>query len=104
MKFESPLPDIQSYIDNVAQENEEAQWHVGRGVFVSLSPNNPTVDVRHFWKPDDATKPVPTKKCVTLNRNKLARLLNAVEEMHGYVPELEDTELCMLSDSHQNQL
>lgn len=104
LKFEALLPDIQSYIDNVGQENDEAQWHVGGGVFVSLSPNNPTVDIRHFWKPDDATQPVPTKKGVTLNRNKLARLGYAVEEMHEYVPELKDVELCMLSESHQNQL
>lgn len=104
LKFESLLPDIQSYIDNVGQENEEAHWHVGGGVFVSLSPNNPTVDIRHFWKPDDATKPVPTKKGVTLNRNKLAKLRDAVEEMHVYVPELKDTELCMLRECHQNQL
>lgn len=104
LKFEALLPDIQSYIDNVGQENDEAEWHVGGGVFVSLSPNNPTVDIRHFWKPDDATQPVPTKKGVTLNRNKLARLGFAVEEMHEYVPELKDVELCMLSESHQNQL
>lgn len=104
LKFESLLPDIQSYIDNTGQENEEAHWHVGGGVFVSLSPNNPMVDIRHFWKPDDATKPVPTKKGVTLNRNKLTRLRDAVEEMHDYVPELKDTELCMLRECHQNQL
>lgn len=73
LKFESLLPDIQSYIDNVGQENEEAQWHVGGGVFVSLSPKNPTVDIRHFWKPDDAIKPVPTNEGVTLNRNKIGK-------------------------------
>lgn len=43
LKFESLLPDIQSYTDNTGQENE-AHWHVGGGVFVSLSPNNPMVD------------------------------------------------------------
>lgn len=44
LKFESLLQDIQSYTDNTGQENEEAHWHVGGGVFVSLSPNNPMVD------------------------------------------------------------
>lgn len=44
LKFESLLPGIQSYIDNTGRENEEAHWHVGGGVFVSLSPNNPMVD------------------------------------------------------------
>lgn len=34
----------------------------------------------------------------------MARLRDAVEEMHDYVPELKDTELCMLRECHQNQL
>lgn len=38
MKFESFLPDIQNYIDNTGKMDEEVQWHVGGGVFVSLSP------------------------------------------------------------------
>lgn len=104
LKFESLLPDIQDYIDNAGKEEREVQWHIGGGVFVSLSPGYPTVDIRHFWKPDDASEPIPTKKGVTLNRNKLARLTDALNEIHECVPELQDTELCMFSDSHQNQL
>ncbi|XP_052696294.1 uncharacterized protein LOC128174908 [Crassostrea angulata] len=104
LKFESLLPDIQDYIDNAGKEEGEVQWHIGGGVFVSLSPGYPTVDIRHFWKPDDASEPIPTKKGVTLNRNKLARLTDALNEIHECVPELQDTELCMFSDSHQNQL
>lgn len=34
----------------------------------------------------------------------MARLRDAVEEMHDYVPELKDTEVCMLRECHQNQL
>lgn len=104
LKFESLLPDIQDYIDNAGKEEGEVQWHIGGGVFVSLSPGYPTVDIRHFWKPDDASEPIPTKKGVTLNRNKLARLTDALNEIHECVLELQDTELCMFSDSHQNQL
>uniref|UniRef100_A0A8W8P1B1 Transcriptional coactivator p15 (PC4) C-terminal domain-containing protein n=1 Tax=Magallana gigas TaxID=29159 RepID=A0A8W8P1B1_MAGGI len=104
LKFESLLPDIQDFIDNVGREDGEVQWHIGGGVFVSLSSGYPTVDIRHFWKPDDAPEPIPTKKGVTLNRNKLARLRDALNEIHECVPELQDTELCMFSDSHQNQI
>ncbi|XP_061170640.1 uncharacterized protein LOC133180049 [Saccostrea echinata] len=104
LKFESLLPDIQDYIDNTGKEDEEAQWYVGGGVFVSLSPSYPTVDIRHFWKPDNVQEPIPTRKGVTLNKNKFVRLRDVIEEMHEYVPELKDVELCMLSESHQNQL
>lgn len=62
------------------------------------------MDIRHFWKPDDALEPVPTRKGVSLNKNKFARLRDAIEEMHEYAPELKDAEFCMLSESHQNQL
>jgi hypothetical protein len=103
LKFESLLPDIQNRLNQTGRENEE-QWHIGGGVFVSLSAGHSTVDIRHFWKPSGAEEPVPTRKGVTLNKNKLSRLITAVEEMHECVPELEDTELCMFSESHQNQL
>ena len=62
------------------------------------------MDIRRFWKPDDALEPVPTRKGVTLNKTKLAKLLQAVEEVRECVPELNDTELCAFSESHQNQL
>ena len=102
LMFESILPDIQKYIEN--RSNEEMKWHLGGGVYVSITPGYATVDVRHFWKPDDAVEPVPTRKGVTLNKQKLARLLEVVEEVRECVPELNDTELCAFSESHQNQL
>lgn len=104
MKFESRLPDIQNYIDNTEKMDEEVQWHVGGGVFVSLSPGYSTVDIRRYWKPDNVQEPIPTKKGVTLNKHKLSRLIDALEEMHESVPELNDTEPCVLSESYQNQL
>lgn len=104
MKFESLLPDIQNYIDNTGKMDEEVQWHVGGGVFVSLSPGYSTVDIRRYWKPDNVQEPIPTKKGVTLNKHKLSRLIDALEEMHESVQELNATEPCVLSESHQNQL
>ncbi|XP_056003365.1 uncharacterized protein LOC130049568 [Ostrea edulis] len=100
--FESILPDIQNHLEN--RSNEEMKWHIGGGEYVSITPGYTTVDIRHFWKPDDALEPVPTRKGVTLNKHKLTRLLQAVEEVQQCVPELNDTELCAFSESHQNQL
>lgn len=62
------------------------------------------MDIRHFWKPNDAVEPVPTRKGVTLNNQKLTRLLQVVEQVRECVPELNQTELCAFSESHQNQL
>ncbi|XP_048748519.2 uncharacterized protein LOC125660756 [Ostrea edulis] len=102
LMFESILPDIQNHLEN--RSNEEMKWHIGGGVYVSITPGYTTVDIRHFWKPDDALEPVPTRKGVTLNKHKLTRLLQAVGEVQQCVPELNDSEFCAFSESHQNQL
>lgn len=101
--FESLLPDIERCMQN-KENNCEMKWHIGGGVYVSINPGYSTVDIRHFWKPEDAVKPVPTRKGVTLNRQKLSRLLQATQELRECVPELNDTDLCAFSESHQNQL
>ncbi|XP_061181408.1 uncharacterized protein LOC133189944 [Saccostrea echinata] len=102
LMFESILPDIRNHLQN--RSGEEMKWHIGGGVYVSITPGYNTLDIRHYWKPADAQEPVPTRKGVTLNRHKLTKLLSAVEEVRECVPELNDTELCAFSESHQNQL
>lgn len=98
VKFESLLPELEKYLQN-KESSSEMKWHIGGGVYVSLHPGYSTVDIRHFWKPQ-----VPTRKGVTLNKQKLTRLLQAAQEVRECVPELNDTELCAFSESHQNQL
>lgn len=101
--FESLLPDIEKCLQK-KDKSCEMKWHIGGGVYVSINPGYSTVDIRHFWKPEDALEPVPTRKGVTLNKHKLTRLLQASQEVRECVPELNDTELCAFSESHQNQL
>lgn len=103
LKFESLLQDIEHHLKDNG-DSKEMKWHIGGGVYVSLNPGYPTVDIRHFWKPNDAVEPVPTRKGVTLNNQKLTRLLQVVEQVREYVPELNQTELCAFSESHLNQL
>ena len=103
LMFESILPDIEENLQS-SGTTEEMKWHIGGGVYVSITPGYATVDIRHFWKPEDAPEPVPTRKGVTLNKHKLTRLLQAIQEVRECVPELNDAELCAFSESHQNQL
>lgn len=103
VKFESLLPELEKYLQN-KESSSEMKWHIGGGVYVSLHPGYSTVDIRHFWKTEDAVDPIPTRKGVTLNKQKLTRLLQAAQEVRECVPELNDTELCAFSESHQNQL
>lgn len=104
LKFECLLDEIGEYLQSHRSQEDTTKWHIAGGVYVSLSPDFPTVDIRHYWKPDDANEPIPTKKGITLTRDKFDRLRYAVCELRENVPELNDTQLCMLSESHQNQL
>lgn len=60
LKFESLLQDIEHHLKDNG-DSKEMKWHIGGGVYVSLNPGYPTVDIRHFWKPNDAVEPVPTR-------------------------------------------
>jgi hypothetical protein len=42
------------------EQNHELLIHLGGGVYVTVGEKFPTVDIRHFWKPIDSDKPVPT--------------------------------------------
>ncbi|XP_062616429.1 uncharacterized protein LOC134278120 [Saccostrea cucullata] len=103
VKFESLIEEIDTYLQTYWRQSAEIQWHIGGGVFVSLTPKFATVDVRHYWKPESVESPIPTKKGVCLNKTMFARLKAALQELHDYVPELNNVELCMFSESHQNQ-
>lgn len=81
----------------------EQTWHLGGGVYASITPDYPTVNIRHFWQPDDATEPVPTKRGIILNNFRFGKLQKAMEEIKDCVPEMNDVTPCMYSDDHMNQ-
>lgn len=76
--------------------------HLGGGVYVTLNPKYPTVDIRHFWKPENTNKPVATKRGVALNNVKWLRLCYAMDLMADFVPELNDGVICELT--HNNEM
>lgn len=103
VRFESLIEEIGEFLETYWKQSAEIQWHVGGGVFVSLTPKYSTVDIRHYWVPPGADKPLHTKKGVCLDRIKFNRLKASLSELHDRVPELSDVELCMFSESHKNQ-
>lgn len=103
VRFESLIEEIGEFLETYWKQSAEIQWHVGGGVFVSLTPKYSTVDIRHYWVPPGADKPLHTKKGVCLDRFKFNRLKASLSELHDRVPELSDVDLCMFSESHKNQ-
>lgn len=97
------IEEIGEFLETYWKQSAEIQWHVGGGVFVSLTPKYSTVDIRHYWVPPGADKPLHTKKAVCLDRTKFNRLKASLSELHDRVPKLSDVELYMFSESHRNQ-
>ncbi|KAK3105617.1 hypothetical protein FSP39_001917 [Pinctada imbricata] len=73
------------------------------GFYAKINPEYPIVNIRHYWKPDDAEDPVPTKRGVMLNKFRLDNLREVMEKMKDFVPEIEETLPCMYGDDHMNQ-
>lgn len=49
-----------------AEEEQACTYtiHLGGGVYATVNPKFPTVDIRHFWQPSNVDKPMPTRKGV----------------------------------------
>ncbi|CAC5406997.1 unnamed protein product [Mytilus coruscus] len=62
----------------------------------------PTVDIRHFWRPEDASKAVATKRGVALNKFKWERLCYVMDLMIDFVPELNSGVICEFT--HDNEM
>ncbi|KAK3104646.1 hypothetical protein FSP39_007059 [Pinctada imbricata] len=91
-----------TYKGELNLESEQC-WHLGGGVYAKINSEYPTVNIRHYWKPDDAEQPVPTKRGVMLNKFRLDNLRDAMEKLKEFVPEIEDAVPCMYGDDHMNQ-
>lgn len=53
-------------IQETILKNEAQSWHLGYNVYVHVKENNPCVDIRQYWKPNDDSDIVPTRKGLCL--------------------------------------
>ena len=82
MQFKDLSRGLSEVIDPVLKnekgENKGAthdeRYHLGGGVYVTLTKNNPCVDIRQYWKPPNQNDTVPTKKGLTLRPLEYATL------------------------------
>lgn len=102
------LKNQKDFISNVfklcldGEHVDEELIHLGGGVYVTLNSKYPTVDIRHFWKPDDSEKPVATRRGVALNNFKWQKLCDVMSVMTDFVPELSTAVIC--EETHNNEL
>lgn len=102
------LKSQKDYINSIFQlvtdgeSVDEELIHLGGGVYVTLNSKYPNVDLRHFWKPEDSDKPVPTKRGITLNKIKWNKLCDVMTIMTDFVPELNNAIVCEYT--HYNEM
>lgn len=82
--------------------SDEEKFHLGGGVYLTIGKQFPTVDIRHFWKPDDSNITVDTKRGIALNKSMWERLYDVMELIRDFVPELDGSVICY--ETHRNEL
>ena len=102
--FENQESEIVEAAAQYWKDRKEQQWHLGGGVYVTVNHTYPAIDIRHYWKPDDAVKPCPTRKGVKLDRKQFNKLGDVMKVIRDFVPELNNTIPCYMREDHQNQI
>lgn len=103
--LESIREELDSYFKNYYSETlseKEETMHLGGGIYATVNDQYPVVNLRHWWKPEDSDKPVPTKRGIILNKGKWIQLMNCMSLIRDFVPELHDVSVGCTED-HQNQ-
>lgn len=91
------------YSDTTTEDGEEESLHLGGGIYATMNHEYPVVNLRHWWKPKDSDKPMPTKRGVMINKAKWVQLTNSMSVMRDFVPELNDVSIGCIED-HANQI
>ena len=95
------LTDIIEDIKEARTKNQEYKYHLGNDVYVTVTQNNPCVDIRQFWKPHSDL--VPTRKGLCLRPSEYEAFKTAVPDIDKQVPEMEYTTPCYMQEDHANQ-
>ena len=91
-------------VDTAMNKNEDLHYHIGGNIFLTVRSDNPCVDIRKYWKPENEVNLVPTKKGICLRPTEYVNLKSHVSNLEKEVPQLETIVPCFMRDDHQNQL
>ena len=94
--------DYIEYVDQALAEKKAYQSHLGGNVYCTVNEGSTCVDIRQYWKPEEAL--VPTKKGLCLRPLEYQRLKDLLPEIGQNLPELDTVVPCYLQSDHMNQL
>lgn len=101
MRWKTFLDNLE-YVDDALQKGEEYNLHLGGNVYCTIKKDNPCVDIRQLWKPED--KVVPCKMGLCLRPGEYQRLKEVIADIGAAVPELSSIVPCWTQSDHANQL
>jgi hypothetical protein len=77
--------------------------HLGGNCYISMTDGIPGIDIRDFWMPEGELKVKATKRGVFFRHDNFDEFVELIPQINSYIPELEETITCMMSEDHQNQ-
>lgn len=101
------LKTLMTAMDSIQEtilKNEAQSWHLGYNVYVHVKENNPCVDIRQYWKPNEESDIVPTRKGLCLRPFEFTVFKGLLVDIENCLPELKNVKCCSERDDHQNQL
>ena len=94
--------DFMSEVDKALKSDDAYRLHLGGNVYCTVKENNPCVDIRQYWKPQEDV--VPTKKGLCLRPEEYQRLKDFLPKIGEALPELDTIVPCLFQSDHANQL
>ena len=89
-------------VDEALKNNDAYTFHLGGNVYITTKKDNPCVDIRQYWKPEEVI--VPTKKGLCLRPSEYQRLKEVIPSIGEAIPELSSVVPCVFRSDHANQL
>lgn len=96
------LMDYVECLDQALTDKKAYNSHLGGNVYCQVQQDNPCVDIRQYWKPEEDL--IPTKKGLCLRPAEYKRLKQLLPEIGQTLPELNNVVPCYLQSDHMNQM
>ena len=73
-------------VDTAMNKNEVLNYHIGGNIFLTVRSDNPCVNIRKYWKPENEENLVPTKKGICLRPAEYVNLKSHVSKFPNLKP------------------
>ena len=87
-------------INTAMNKNKDLHYHFGGNIFITVRSDNPCVDIRKYWNPENEVNLVPIKKGICLRPAEYGTLKSHASNLEKEVPQLETIVPRFMCDDH----